>query len=76
MPLPPPPANLPPPPVEGVHVRLGSVVAALAKLNIKVSVDDLFKITREVDEATCTKFTAEEFQKCKPATALHPISDN
>jgi len=75
MPPPSPPADLPPPPVEYFHVRLGSVVAALAKLNIKISVEDLLKKTREVDEVSRTKFTVEEFQKCKPAPAPRPISD-
>ena len=76
MPPPFPPADLPPPPVEYLHVRLGSVVAALAKLNIKISIEDLLKSTREVDEASRIKFTAEEFQKCKSAPAPRPTSDN
>ena len=41
-------------------------MAALAKLNIKISIEDL-KGIREVDEASRTsrtKFTAEEFREC------------
>jgi len=76
MPHPSPPADFPPPPVEYLHVRLGSVVAALAKLNIKISIEDLLKSTREVDEATRTKFTAEEFQRCKSAPAPRQIPDS
>jgi len=60
----------PPPPVEDLHVRLGSVVAALAKQNIKISAEDLLKVTREVDAATCTEFTAEEFRERKSAWLL------
>jgi len=65
MPPPSSPAHLPPPPIEDSHVRLDSVVAVLAKLNIKISAEDLLKATREEDEASRTKFTPEEFQRCK-----------
>jgi len=57
----------PPPPVEDLHVCLGSVVDALTKQNIKISAEDLLKVAHEVDDATCTKFMAEEFRECKSA---------
>jgi len=65
-----------PPPVEDLPVRLGSVVAALAILNIKISAEYFFKVAREVDEATRTKFTVEEFRECMSTPAPRSISDN
>ena len=52
-------------------------MAALAKLNTEISIEDLLKGTREVDEASRasrTKFTAEEFRECKSTPAPCSIS--
>jgi len=76
MPPPSPPTNLPQPPIDNLRVRLGSVVAALAKLNITIPVEDLLKGIREEDEANRTKFTPEEFQERKSALSPRSIPDN
>lgn len=60
-----------PPPSGDLLVRLGSVVAALAKLNVKVSTEELLKAIHE-EEANHAKSTVEPIQKRKSAL---PIPD-
>ena len=75
---------LPPPPVDTLQVvHIASLAAALAKLNVKVPIEDLIKVIHDEDEAKRVKATAEATQrraalskrKSAPPTPC-PLSDN
>ncbi|KIL59306.1 hypothetical protein M378DRAFT_14918 [Amanita muscaria Koide BX008] len=53
---------LPPPPPDDV-VHIASLTAALAKLNVKVSMKDLIKVIHDEDEARRVKLTADATQR-------------
>ena len=76
MPSPQRPPPLSTPSASDHLVRLGTVTAALAKLNIKISVEDLLKGVREVDEASRPKSDTEASRERKSAMAPCSISDN
>ena len=51
----------PPPPADALLVvHITSLAAALAKLNIKIPVEDLIKVIHEEDEAKRVKVTAAD----------------
>ena len=68
-----PPALPPLPSTDDRLVRLGTVVAALAKLNINISIEDLLKGIHEEDEASRAKYNV--VRNRKSALAPRPISD-
>ena len=78
--LPQPPPSPPLDPFETVHIR--SLAAALAKLNIKVQIEDLLKAVHEEDEAWRAESAAEEAQlraamsKRQSTTNSLPAPDN
>ena len=70
---------LPPPPPSDfiLVVHVDSMAAALAKLNIKVPVEDLVKAIREEDEAKGIKlFTGVALSECKSALIPSSLSDS
>jgi hypothetical protein len=55
---------LPPPPTDALQVvRVTSLAAALAKLNVKIPIEDLIKVIHDEDEARRVKLTAEATQR-------------
>ena len=67
MPSPPPLPRLPLPSTGDHLVRLGTVVAVLAKLNINISIENLLKGIREADEASLAKYITTLNRKSAPA---------
>jgi hypothetical protein len=56
---------LPPPsPADSLQVvHIDSLAAALAKLNVKIAIEDLLKAIHDEDEAKRVKVTAEAIQR-------------
>jgi hypothetical protein len=54
---------LPPPPLQDDTVHIASLAAALAKLNVKIPIEDLVKVIHDEDEARRVKVAAEETQR-------------
>jgi len=61
---PPPPGDMPPPPSDGSFqvVHIASLEAVLAKLNIKIPVEDFIKAIHDEEEARRVEPTAEATQ--------------
>ena len=54
----------PPPPADALQVvHITSLAAALAKLNVKIPIEDLIKVIQDEDEAKRVKVTAEATQR-------------
>lgn len=55
----------PPPPADEAPqvIHIASLAAALAKLNVKIPIDDLIKAIHDEDEAKRVKVTAEATQR-------------
>ena len=72
----PPQPPLPQPSDDNHHAPLSTVMAALAKLNIEISIEDLLKGVREVEEASLPKSKFSVIRNRKSALAPRPISGN
>ncbi len=54
----------PPPPADSLQVvHIASLTAALAKLNVKIPIEDLIKVIHDENEAKRVKVTAEATQR-------------
>jgi hypothetical protein len=54
----------PPPPADALQVvHIASLAAALAKLNVKIPIEDLIKVIHDEDEAKRVKVAAEATQR-------------
>jgi hypothetical protein len=54
----------PPPPADSLQVvHIDSLAAALAKLNVKIPIEDLLKVIHDEDEAKRVKVTADAVKR-------------